>query len=156
MGVQKRTFSVHARTKAHLNQTLLRLSILLGCHHEKRTLDLFDAAVDDITEFITIKQMLRNYKDGSFGGCSGPSFNNLRKRKLARQDKVANKVMDNDSDDEPVELSLDMVNISENKMMEAGRSLPRKKKCTCNNSSNNSTLKAAPKTPRIPFLLARE
>ena len=28
---------VHARTKAHPNQTLLRLSILLGCRHEKRT-----------------------------------------------------------------------------------------------------------------------
>ena len=123
----------------------------------KTNIDLFDAAVDDITEFITVKQMLRNYKDGSFGGCSGPSFDNLRKRKLARQDKVLNKVMDDDSDDEPVELSMNMVNISENEMMEAGCSPPRKKKRTRKNSNNNSTLKAAPKTPRMPFfLLARE
>ena len=69
--------------------------------------------MEDITEFIIVKQMLRNYKDGSFGGCSGPSFDNLRKRKLTRQDKVLNKVMYDDSDDEPVELSVDMVNISE-------------------------------------------
>ena len=34
---RKNIFSVHARTKAHPNQTLLRLSILLGFRHEKRT-----------------------------------------------------------------------------------------------------------------------
>ena len=122
----------------------------------KTNIDLFDAAVDDITEFIRVKQMLRNYKEGSFGGCSGPSFDNLRKRKLARQDKVLNKVMDNDSDDEPVELSMNMVNISENEMMEAGCSPPRKKKRTRKNSNDNSTLKAASKTPRMPFFSWQE
>ena len=100
--------------------------------------------------------MLRNYKNGSFRGCSGPSFYNPRKRKLARQDKVLNKVMDDDSDDEPVELSMDMVNISENEMMEAGCSPPRKKKRTRKNSNDNSTLKSAPKTPRMPFFSWQE
>ena len=100
--------------------------------------------------------MLRNYKDGSFGGCSSLSFNNLKKRKLAKQDKVLNKVMDDDSDDEPVELSMDMVNISKNEIMEAGCSPPRKKKRTGENSSDNSTLKAAPKIPRMPFFSWQE
>ena len=64
--------------------------------------------------------------------------------------------MDDDSDDEPVELSMDMVNISENEMMEAGCSPPRKKKRTRKNSNDNTTLKAAPKTPRMPFFSWQE
>ena len=49
---------------------------------KKRTqLSLFESAVDNICDMITIKQMLKGYGDESFGGGTGPSIQCLDKRK---------------------------------------------------------------------------
>ena len=54
----------------------------------KTHLSIYDAAVDDITEHITIKQMLRQFKDGGFIGGTGPSISILQRRTFARKDKI--------------------------------------------------------------------
>ena len=40
--------------------------------------------VNDIAEHVTIKQMLKAYGDGGFGGGTGPNFKELEAPKLAR------------------------------------------------------------------------
>ena len=51
---------------------------------KKRTqLSLFESAVDNICDMITIKQMLKGYGDESFGGGTGPLIQCLDKRKRA-------------------------------------------------------------------------
>ena len=45
----------------------------------KTHFSIYDAAVDDITEHITTKQMLRQFKDGGFIGGTGPSISTLQR-----------------------------------------------------------------------------
>ena len=41
----------------------------------KRThLSIYECTLDDVAEFVTIKQMLKGYKEGNFGGGTGPSY----------------------------------------------------------------------------------
>ena len=61
---------------------------------KKRTqLSLFESAVDNICDMITIKQMLKGYGDESFGGGTGPSIQCLDKRKRARNDSILTKII---------------------------------------------------------------
>ena len=56
----------------------------------KRThMTLYEATIDDIAEHVTIKQMLKAYDDGGFGGGTGPNFKELEARKLARKERVS-------------------------------------------------------------------
>ena len=50
---------------------------------------LYEATIDDIAEHVTIKQMLKAYDDGGFGGGTGPNFKELEARKLARKERVS-------------------------------------------------------------------
>ena len=38
---------------------------------------LYEAIIDAIAEHVTIKQMLKAYRDGGFGGSTGPNFKEL-------------------------------------------------------------------------------
>ena len=46
---------------------------------------------------ITTKQMLKGYRDGSFGGGTGPSIQCLDKRKRARNDSILTKILQGNS-----------------------------------------------------------
>ena len=71
---------------------------------KKRTqLSLFESAVDNICDMITIKQMLKGYGDESFGGGTGPSIQCLDKRKRARNNSVLTKIMQGSSSYENAE-----------------------------------------------------
>ena len=60
------------------------------------TLD--EATIDNIAEHVTIKQMLKAYDDGGFGGAIGPSFKDLEARKLARKEKASSQAIANNDD----------------------------------------------------------
>ena len=65
----------------------------------KRThMTLYEATIDDIAEHVTIKQMLKAYDDGGFGGATGPSFKDLEARKLARKERASSQAIANNDD----------------------------------------------------------
>ena len=65
----------------------------------KRThMTLYEATIDDIAEHVTIKQMLKAYGDGGFGGGTGPNFKELEARKLARKERVSSQIIANNDD----------------------------------------------------------
>ena len=50
---------------------------------------LYEATFDDIAEHVTIRQMLKAYGNGGFGGGTGLNFKELEARKLARKERVS-------------------------------------------------------------------
>ena len=55
----------------------------------------YEATIDDIAEHVTIKQMLKAYGDGGFGGGTGPYFEELEAQKLARKERVLSEIIAN-------------------------------------------------------------
>ena len=53
---------------------------------------LFEAAVDDIAEQVTVKRMLAGYGDGAYGGATGPSHMELGKRKDAKHKSISSRI----------------------------------------------------------------
>ena len=50
----------------------------------KRThLSIYECTLDDVAEFVTIKQMLKGYEEGNFCGSTGPSYMQINSRKDA-------------------------------------------------------------------------
>ena len=69
--------------------------IHFSCFTQKRTqLSIYEACVDDICEQVTVKQMLKDYEEGSFIGGTGPSFGNLQQRQKAREDSLTSKIIE--------------------------------------------------------------
>ena len=54
--------------------------------------------IDDIAEHVAIKQMLKVYSDGGFGGSTGPNFKELEARKLAGKERVSSQIIANNDD----------------------------------------------------------
>ena len=64
----------------------------------KRThLSIYECTLDDVAEFVTIKQMLKGYEEGNFGGGTGPSYMQINSRKDARNNKASFTVIEEDS-----------------------------------------------------------
>ena len=64
----------------------------------KRThLSIYECTLDDVAEFVTIKQMLKGYEEGNFGGGTGPSYMQINSRKDARNIKASFTVIEEDS-----------------------------------------------------------
>ena len=64
----------------------------------KRThLSIYECTLDDVAEFVTIKQMLKGYEEGNFCGGTGPSYMQINSRKDARNIKASFIVVEEDS-----------------------------------------------------------
>ena len=79
---------------------------------------MFEAAVDDIAEQVTVKRMLAGYGDVAFGGATGPSLMELGKRKDANHKLVSSRI------DEDISSDNEMSAI----VAQSGCSPPRKRK----------------------------
>ena len=58
---------------------------------------MLELAVDDICDMITTKQMLKGYRDESFGGGTGTSIQCLDKRKCGHNVSILTKAMQSNS-----------------------------------------------------------
>ena len=64
----------------------------------KRThLSIYECTLDDVAEFVIIKQMLKGYEEGNFGGGTGPSYMQINSRKDARNIKASFTIIEEDS-----------------------------------------------------------
>ena len=75
-----RAFKDHECSESNLSEVIYSSWVTTKRTH----MTLYDATINDIVEHVTIKQMLKAYSDGGFGGGTGPNFKELEARKLAR------------------------------------------------------------------------
>lgn len=65
---------------------------------KRRHVTLYEPTIDDITEHLAIKQMLKDYGNGRFGGGTGRNIKELEARKLARKERVSSQIIANNDD----------------------------------------------------------
>ena len=58
---------------------------------------IYECTSDDVAEFVTIKQILKGYEEGNFGGGTGLSYMQINSRKYARNNKASFTVIEEDS-----------------------------------------------------------
>ena len=64
---------------------------------KKRThLSIYESTLDDVAEVVTIKQMLKRYEEGNFGGGTGPSYMQINSRKDTQNIKASLKYVKKD------------------------------------------------------------
>ena len=89
---------------------------------------LYEATIDDIAEHVTIKQMLKAYGNGGFGGGAGPNFKEPEVRKLARKETVSSQIIVNNDDAVNIDFSQQQQQKHGDIDSDDGCSPPRKQK----------------------------